>query len=257
MFQIGSHLAEQRRRLGLTLAECESATRIRAKYLEALEEDRPDDLPDPAYVRIFLRGYATFLGLDAGALLAEFDERHGDVGPGDEHRLVSAEPPAAGRMAELSRWLVRRRGRSRRREAVSVAVVLAAILAVLFWLGETGGSRLSTPGHSTAPPTATQAGRPPPTVRPHRPAAAVLLTLTGAQTGGSYVLVRRGSATGAVVYQGTVTPGASVRIRVSRSLWMRVGWEPGLRVLFGGRSVPLSGGTGDFTVTRAGVTSAR
>ena len=257
MFQIGSHLAEQRRRLGLTLAECESATRIRAKYLAALEEDRLDDLPDPAYVRIFLRGYATFLGLDARALLTEFDERRGDVGPGDEHRLVSAEPPAAGRMAELGRWLVQRRGRSRRREAVSIAVVLAAILAVLFWLGETGGSPSSTPGPSTVPPTATHAGTPPPTARPGRAPAAVLLTLTGAQTGGSYVLVRRSSATGAVVYQGTVAPGASVRIRVSRSLWMRVGWAPSLRVLLGGRSVPLSGGTGDFTVTPAGVTSAR
>jgi transcriptional regulator with XRE-family HTH domain len=257
VFQIGSHLAEQRRRLGLTLAECESATMIRAKYLAALEEDRPDDLPDPAYVRIFLRGYATFLGLDAGVLLTEFDEHHGDVGLGDEHRLVSAEPPAAGRMAELGRWLVQRRGRSRRREAVSVAVVLAAILAVLYWLGETGGSRSSTPGPSTVPPTATRAGTPAPITRPGRPAAAVLLTLTGTQTGGSYVLVRRSSATGAVVYQGTVAPGASVRIRVTGSLWMRVGWAPSLRVLLGGRSVPLSGGTGDFTVTRAGVTSAR
>ncbi len=70
VFQIGSHLSEQRRRLGLTLAECESATRIREKYLAALEEDRLGDFPDPAYVRIFLRGYATFLGLDAGALLS-------------------------------------------------------------------------------------------------------------------------------------------------------------------------------------------
>lgn len=138
MFQIGSHLSEQRRRLGLTLAECESATRIRAKYLAALEEDRLGDLPDPAYVRMFLRGYATFLGLDAEALLTEFDERHGG-GLGDEHRLVAAESPAPGRIAELGRWLVRRRRRSRRREAVWMAVVLAVILAVLFWLGESGG----------------------------------------------------------------------------------------------------------------------
>ena len=76
VLQIGPHLSEQRRRLGLTLDECESATKIRAKYLAALEEDRLDDLPAPAYVPIFLRGYATFLGLDARALMAEFDERH-------------------------------------------------------------------------------------------------------------------------------------------------------------------------------------
>jgi cytoskeleton protein RodZ len=139
VFQIGSHLSEQRRRLGLTLAECESATRIRAKYLAALEEDRLGDFPDPAYVRIFLRGYATFLGLDAGALLAELDERHGGGGLGDEHRLVVAQSPAPGRIAELGRWLVRRRQRSRRREAGWMAVLLAVGLALLFWLGGRGG----------------------------------------------------------------------------------------------------------------------
>jgi hypothetical protein len=83
----------------------------------------------------------------------------------------------------------------------------------------------------------------------------VVLTLTGSGSGGSYVLVQRGSATGAVVYEGVLAPGASVHIQVSRSLWMRVGRPPHLRVLLGGRSIPLSGGTGDFTVTRTGITS--
>ena len=258
MFQIGSHLSEQRRRLGLTLAECESATRIRAKYLAALEEDRLGDLPDLAYGRIFLRGYATFLGLDTAALLTEFDERHGGGGLWDQHRLVPPEAPPRGRIGELGRWLVRRRPRSRRREAAWMAGILAVGLVLLVWLGESGGSSPPVLGPATVPPIATRTG----TVHAAAPrrttttTTTVVLTLTGSGSGGSYVLVQHGSATGAVVYDGTVAPGVSVRIRVSQPLWMRVGWAPNLRVLLGGRAIPLSGGTGDFTVTRTGVTSA-
>ncbi len=255
VFQIGSHLSEQRRRLGLTLAECESATRIRAKYLAALEEDRLDDLPDPAYARIFLRGYATFLGLDTKALLIEFDERTDGGGLLEQHRLVSPESPAPGRAAELGRWLVRRRSRSRRREVAWMAGVLAVGLALLVWLGESGGSPPPTLGPATIPPAATRVGAVP-AAPPRRTApAAVMLTLTGAGSDGCYVLVQHGSATGAVIYEGTLAPGVSVSIRVSQPLWMRVGWAPNLLVLLGGRSVSLSGGTGDFTVTRTGVTS--
>jgi hypothetical protein len=255
VFQIGSHLSEQRRRLGLTLAECESATRIRVKFLAALEEDRLGDLPDLAYARIFLRGYATFLGLDTAALLTEFDERHGGGGLYDQHRLVPPEAPPPGRIGELGRWLVRRRPRSRRREAAWMAGILVVGLALLVWLGERGGSPPPVLGPATVPPIATRTG----TVHaaaPRRTTTTVVLTLTGSGSGGSYVLVQRGSATGAVVYDGTLAPGVSVRLRVSQPLWMRVGWAPDLRVLLGGRAIPLSGGTGDFTVTRSGVTSA-
>ena len=94
MFQIGPHLAARRRQLGLTLADCESATKIRSKYLCAIEDDRLDDLPDRAYVRSFLRTYATFLEADVGSVLAEYDERHGGGEQQSQHRLVSPQPPA-------------------------------------------------------------------------------------------------------------------------------------------------------------------
>ncbi len=258
VFQIGPHLSEQRRRLGLTLDECESATKIRAKYLAALEEDRLDDLPAPAYVPIFLRGYATFLGLDARALMAEFDERHpGGGGLRDQHQLVPLEPPEPGRIPELRRRLVRPRRRSRRREAGWAAVGLAITIAMLVWLNGRGGSPPPAPGPASVPPPAARAAAPP-TTRPrrHAPAPAARLTLTGAGTGGSYVRVQRGDATGAVVFEGTLAPGVSVGIVVSQGLWMRVGRPPDLRVVLGGRSIPLSGDTGNFTVTRTGVTKA-
>src|SRR5919197_705017 len=64
MFEIGSTLREARTRQELELGDAERATRIRARYLGALEEERFDQLPAEAYAKAFLRTYADFLGLD-------------------------------------------------------------------------------------------------------------------------------------------------------------------------------------------------
>ena len=50
-------------RQGLDLADCAAATRIRERYLVAIEDDRFESLPDPAYVSGFVRAYAAHLGV--------------------------------------------------------------------------------------------------------------------------------------------------------------------------------------------------
>ena len=65
MIDIGNTLRSARLRRDLDLHDCELETRIRARYLAAMEEEHFDVLPEPAYARGFLRNYAKFLGLDA------------------------------------------------------------------------------------------------------------------------------------------------------------------------------------------------
>jgi hypothetical protein len=260
VFQIGQHLADRRRRLRLTLAECETATRIRAKYLAAIEEDRADDVLDRAYARLFIRGYATFLGADADAIIAEYDDRHGDRGLRAQHELVPPEPPAPGRIAGIRRWLVSPSRRFPRREAAWVGIGLVGMLMVLVWAGSRGTEpprpAQPAPAADSAPVRRAAVAQEPSASR--RPAAAtrVRLTIAGESGGGSYVRVQRGGPAGPVVYEGTVYPGQTVRLRARRSLWMRVGWAPNLRVSVNGRPAPLGGGTGNFTVTPAAVASA-
>ena len=61
---LGEWLQQRREELGLSLEQAEEATRIRARYLEALEADDFEALPDPVVGRGFLRNYASYLGLD-------------------------------------------------------------------------------------------------------------------------------------------------------------------------------------------------
>ncbi|MBA2523304.1 MAG: helix-turn-helix domain-containing protein [Solirubrobacterales bacterium] len=73
---IGTALKDARRRLGMDVKEAEERTKIRARYLRALEADDWEVLPAPAYVRGFLRTYGELLGLDGDALADEFRRRH-------------------------------------------------------------------------------------------------------------------------------------------------------------------------------------
>ena len=78
MFEIGNTLREARLRRGLDILDCEAETKIRAKYLRAMEEEQFDLMPSPTYVRGFLRAYADFLDLDGRLVLDEYESRFGD-----------------------------------------------------------------------------------------------------------------------------------------------------------------------------------
>lgn len=62
--QVGRLLQEARQARRMTLDEAETATRIRSRYLAALETGEYDQLPTPGHVHGFLRNYAIYLGLD-------------------------------------------------------------------------------------------------------------------------------------------------------------------------------------------------
>ena len=75
MADIGSLLRETRIRNKIDITTVEEATKIRAKYLRALENEEWVVLPGPTYVKTFLRTYAQFLGLDPHLLVDEYSAR--------------------------------------------------------------------------------------------------------------------------------------------------------------------------------------
>ena len=70
--EIGKTLREARIRRHVDLADVEAETKIRVRYLRALENEEWDILPGGAYTRSFIRTYATHLGLDGERLADEF-----------------------------------------------------------------------------------------------------------------------------------------------------------------------------------------
>jgi cytoskeletal protein RodZ len=68
----GDHLKRERELRGVTLEEISAATRISPRFLEALENERWDQLPGGAFNRGFIRSVARFLGLDEESMVAEY-----------------------------------------------------------------------------------------------------------------------------------------------------------------------------------------
>ncbi len=75
MAQIGELLARIRNKKNLSLRDVEQATKIRVKYLQALEAEDYDQIPGQVYVIGFLRTYCRFLGLDADIIVNEYKEQ--------------------------------------------------------------------------------------------------------------------------------------------------------------------------------------
>ena len=76
MFEIGNSLREARSRREVGLPQAEQATKIRVKYLRALEDERFEQLPSDTYVKGFLRTYADYLGLDGQLYVDEYTSRY-------------------------------------------------------------------------------------------------------------------------------------------------------------------------------------
>jgi cytoskeleton protein RodZ len=91
MAEIGATLREARMRARIDVSEIEAETKIRAKYLRALENEEWDLLPGPTFVRSFLRTYAQALGLDAKAIVDEY-RLHYEKPSELEHQPVMSPP---------------------------------------------------------------------------------------------------------------------------------------------------------------------
>jgi len=79
---LGNNFKQRRESLGLTLREVEESTKIRKKYLQALENENFDVIPGRTYTKGFLKNYALFLGLDAKEIIEKFEAEF--VYPQDE-----------------------------------------------------------------------------------------------------------------------------------------------------------------------------
>jgi cytoskeleton protein RodZ len=182
----------------LDIADVEDRTKIRAKYLRALENEEWGLLPGPTFVKTFLRTYAEVVGLDPHLLVEEYRTQHEVEEPPD------LQPIAAGRP-----------GRTPRRRAPAppgppgrLTVVLglfAAIVVFLLVLGLTGGDDDGDGGDATeaaqTETTRTEPARTTPAKKPTPAPAGVSLRI--APDGPTYACLDTGEGTDRL-FEGTL-----------------------------------------------------
>jgi cytoskeleton protein RodZ len=133
MAEIGATLRETRMRARIDVSEIEAQTKIRAKYLRALENEEWDLLPGPTFVRSFLRTYAQALGLDDKALVDEYRRVYEQPSEMEHQPPVMASQPRRVRSATIAR------GPSRGYAIAVGAIGLLIVLLVVGLLSEKKG----------------------------------------------------------------------------------------------------------------------
>jgi cytoskeleton protein RodZ len=211
MPSIGETLREARMRQRLDIADVEMRTKIRAKYLRALENEEFGMLPGPTFVKTFLRTYAEMLGLDPHVLVEEYRSNYERE---DELELQPLGPPG---VAGRDRYRGPRVGPG----AVAL-LVLVGVVAVLVAIGlasdEDGGADQAAQTETTPERTTTQ--------REQKPAPPKRVALRIVPATPVYVCVDHGLGT-AVVFENTIESpqrfrGKRLRINLGRrdvQLW--------------------------------------
>jgi cytoskeleton protein RodZ len=214
MFEIGNSLREARTRRGVEFAQAEQTTKIRGKYLRALEEDRFDVLPSETYVKGFLRTYADFLGLDGQLYVDEYNSRY-----------VTGEDwqPRAQRSSY-------RQKRERRLQANVVLIALAAIALVTIVVI----TAWSSSGNGAKSP---HAARTPAAPRKAAVVAGLVITAVG---GPSKVIVNRTGARGRILFEGTLERGHAQTFS-GTTFWLNLGSPENLVIKVAGKRVHIAG----------------
>lgn len=235
MFEIGNTLREARVRRKVTLQQAEQDTKIRVKYIQAMENEDFEIMPGPTYVKGFLRTYSTYLNLDPDVIVGEYQSRGL---PGK----TQPEPFGGSSIIGAQR---RHRGRN---TVLLVAVLCLLVLAVIYILGLNG----QEPTSPTTQPSALGLVSPSPstTASPAADgASAVADQVRVSAIATTWIQVRKDSADGKILFSGSMRKGTS-RVFTGDVMWLRLASPPNVRLRVAGEAQPAIPGPGpkDFIV---------
>jgi hypothetical protein len=228
VFEIGNSLREARLRQQLDFPELEQETKIRAKYLKALEDEKFDVLPAPTYVKGFLRNYADALGLEGQLYVDEYNSRFvtGEEDVPLRPRDYQRRPQSLGPRFETRAVLL---------ALGAIAVVFALVIGAWKW-GSNGNPQVQ--GINTKGPSIAKKRQRTVT----RPMARLVLTATN---GDSWLLVRAGSAAGDQKFAGTLPQGHQLPFTkkpyLFRRIWFAANKPQNLVARLNGRIVVIPG----------------
>ncbi len=203
----------------IDISEVEAQTKIRAKYLRAIENEEWDLLPGPIYAKSFLRTYGDYLGLDSRMLVDEFKRRY--------ERPSEHDTRSIGRVSgrDRNRDKARDRNRSPRRVGMPswapIGIVIVAIVAILYVVGRnnSGSSNSETTRTTVRHPAPKHTASTPTTPAPAAPAN---VTLQLVPTGAVYVCLVNGRGT-KLINEQTFAVGQTIPKATAHRLLLTLG----------------------------------
>lgn len=228
---IGEELRSARTRKGYSFEYVEDVTKIRAKYLQALEENNFDVLPGPVYAKAFLRTYSKFLELDTDEIMNEYNGLTNETTPTP---IENSAPDVVDSVESSSKkW----------RYIVAGLAVIALIAFNTFY---NTGNRLQD-NKPEIPNTAQQQTTPSedipksqPDDKQQQPVQGVRVVLKVTDTP-SWMQVE---ADGSTVFSGTVRPGEMKDFQAQEKILLHVGNAGAVQVNVNGKELGRLGENG-------------
>jgi cytoskeletal protein RodZ len=223
---IGEALRSAREAQGRSVEEASAATRIRSSYLEALEQERFEELGGNVYAKGFLRSYAGYLGVDPAPLLEAYRAQERPEAPLFEHAPKAIGGLRTGRRGP--NWL-----------GVAIACVSIILLVSLWGLLRPGPDQGDAqPPFVTTPATTAAEPAPATTARP----APKDVTVTLRYSGASWTRV---TTDGRVAFEGTPGPSERRTFKARRSLDLVLGYPAGVSLTVNGHDLGVADTSGN------------
>lgn len=231
--EIGSTLRSARESRGISLEAAEDGTKIRRKYLEAIESENFDFLPGRVYVKGFLKNYAKYLGLSPDEVVAAYEERVPNVEREEDAqasgKITNVERTGGGK---LLKW------------AAGIAVV-GLVVSYIYYPSLAGKmessppapeSRIGEENRATPGPNAAQPPAPTPPARQR--GVNVTLNVTDNE---SWMHVE---VDGAPVFTGLVPAGQVKEFKGNEKISLKIGNAGVVQVEYNGQKIGVLGGFG-------------
>jgi cytoskeletal protein RodZ len=239
VFEIGTSLREARLRQSLDFPEIEQGTKIRGKYLRALEDEQFDVLPAQTYVKGFLRSYAEYLGLDGQLYVDEYNSRF-VVGEEDQPaRPRRSAPPSRGVQVQS-------------RVVLLTLLGIAAVTALVIVAWTRGEPMEESPFGVGGQAATTQTAATEKTPSSQRQGVRLVVT---ADTGSSWIFVQRNPPRGPVIFKNWIDLGETKAFG-GRSLRLEANTPQVLVLKLNGRPVQIPRGERAVLVRPQGLTTA-
>ena len=225
---IGEALRSAREAQKKTVDEAAAATRIRAGYLDALEQERFEDLGGNVYARGFLRSYASWLGLDPAPLLEAYRAQERPDAPLFEHAPKAIGGLQGGRRGP--NWL-----------AVAIVCVSIILVVSLWSLLRPAPDASGSAATFTEPPPTTARAAAPPTAAPTTTPVPRGVTVVLRYAAPSWTRV---TTDGHVSFEGIPGPDERRSFRAKRSIDLILGAPSVVRLTVNGEDLGVADRSG-------------
>lgn len=227
---IGEILREAREKRGLSLSDVENETKIRSKYLAALESEDFKEIPGDAYVLGFLRNYARFLNLDSDQIVNSYKSqtKTNDTVISPPYQVESKPSPETD-----ERLLSGAPSKGRSLGFILAVVVVAGLIILTIVIGFLRGNTSRTP--APANPLQNRAAD-------METAQPQFIKVELIATEKCWVRV---TADGVEKFAGMLYPGMTQKYQAKDSITLRLGNAGGIQVMYNGKKLPPLGQHGE------------